>query len=207
MKHAQCHTVQQDHQHGRTLEPCGQQLRNTTAENDAVHIYEELRAHSITTSRKWMCISLGFLQWPHYPIQVYKLHHFVRAVYTSLKAQFTFKIGFWVGEKKKKNEPQRNPGSRNARCGWFEWQSLLPFHPVKQRSVCKVCWKMFRLLVRKRDRRFKEAENRQQRQEQRDRGGEDEASGFRVIECGDILMHGAWILLTTGLKWGIPNVV
>lgn len=31
MKHAQCHTVQQDHQHGRSLEPRGgQRLRNTT---------------------------------------------------------------------------------------------------------------------------------------------------------------------------------
>lgn len=31
MKHAQCHAVQQDHQHGRSLEPCGDlRLRRTT---------------------------------------------------------------------------------------------------------------------------------------------------------------------------------
>lgn len=30
---------------------------------------------------------------------------------------------------------------------------------------------------------------------------EDEASGFRASEGEDILMHNAWILLTTGSKW------
>lgn len=152
MKHAQCHTVQQDHQHGRSLEPCGeQQLRNATkAESNSSHADDKSQKLAVTTSKEKKCISAGFLQWPHYPIQIYKLL-WQSGARLSLPLQFTIKKKMCA-----RGKMSHRGGVGEPTCGCSEWQSLLPHHPVNQRSVCKACWKMFSLLARVPDKHFKE---------------------------------------------------